>query len=68
MLFFKFNLMISVGRGYRHVPNVPHGPYKLPYVKGMEKPRLIGLTEAGFNDAWTSTKTSALSGEPRQVD
>ena len=36
--------------------------------KGLERPRLIVLTGAGSNHAWTTTKASAHSVEPRRDD
>ena len=36
------------------------------FTKGLERQCLIGLTGDGFNHAWTTTRASALSVEPKQ--
>ena len=54
--------------GFKTDPVKPGLFYKLFVIrgnKGLERPRLIGSTGAGFYHAWTTTKASAPCMEAR---
>ena len=69
----KPNIQIKKEEEIIYWTRLPLHPYlqlfaKGLYIKGLEKPRLVELTGAGFNYAWTTTKAAAPCVEARLVD